>query len=81
MRARGDAGLLWPEQVGALFRVDAKTASRWGNRGRLLVSRTLGGRRRFYEVEVRALLRGETPEKARELAEAERARISGGRHA
>lgn len=54
--------LLTPGEVGALFRVDAKTVGRWANRGRIASIRTPGGHRRFRESEVHELLnRGVKP--------------------
>ncbi|MGH3796016.1 MAG: BldC family transcriptional regulator [Pseudonocardiaceae bacterium] len=49
-------GLLTPAEVGALFRVNPRTVSRWAATGRIGSVRTLGGHRRFREAEVRALL-------------------------
>jgi excisionase family DNA binding protein len=46
--------------VAALFRVDAKTVTRWAANGRINSIRTPGGHRRFRESEVQALLRGES---------------------
>lgn len=48
--------LLKPAEVAALFRVDAKTVTRWAQAGKLSSIRTLGGHRRYKESEVRALL-------------------------
>jgi len=48
--------LLTPGEVAALFRVDAKTVSRWAAAGRIGSVRTPGGHRRFREAEVRRLL-------------------------
>jgi excisionase family DNA binding protein len=48
--------LLTPAEVASLFRVDPKTVTRWANAGRLSSIRTLGGHRRYREVEVRTLL-------------------------
>jgi len=70
--------LIGTSQVAARFGVGPAAASRWGKDGRLLTFPTLGGVRRFFAVEVDALLRGETPEAARNLAEAERDRLTGG---
>lgn len=52
--------LLTPGEVAALFRVDAKTVTRWAAAGRIGSIRTPGGHRRFREAEVHALLRGDT---------------------
>ncbi|MGW0587418.1 BldC family transcriptional regulator [Streptosporangium sp. NPDC002607] len=56
--------LLTPAEVAQLFRVDPKTVTRWAKAGRLGSIRTLGGHRRYSEVEVRALLRGSRTEQA-----------------
>jgi len=48
--------LLTPSEVAAIFRVDPKTVTRWAKVGKLSSIRTLGGHRRFRELEVRALL-------------------------
>lgn len=50
--------LLTPAEVGALFRVDPKTVTRWAKAGELTCIRTLGGHRRYRESEVRSLLEG-----------------------
>jgi len=49
---------LTPAEVGALFRVEPKTVTRWAEAGKLSAIRTLGGHRRYKESEVRALLQG-----------------------
>lgn len=51
-----DERLLTSGEVGKLFRVDAKTVSRWAARGVLGSVRTVGGHRRFRETDVRALM-------------------------
>lgn len=50
--------LLTPGEVGALFRVDPKTVTRWAAAGRIGAIRTPGGHRRFRESEVLELLKG-----------------------
>jgi excisionase family DNA binding protein len=50
--------LLKPAQVAALFNVDPKTVSSWGDAGKLTVIKTLGGHRRFRAAEVLALRDG-----------------------
>lgn len=50
--------LLTPAEVASMFRVDPKTVTRWAKAGKLTSIRTLGGHRRYREVEVRALLGG-----------------------
>lgn len=51
--------LLTSGEVAALFRVDAKTVTRWAAAGRIGSIRTPGGHRRFRESEIRALLKGD----------------------
>ncbi len=46
-----------PAEVAALFRVDAKTVTRWAVAGKLAAVRTLGGHRRYRTSEVLHLLR------------------------
>lgn len=48
--------MLTPQQVAALFSVNAKTVSQWARAGKLSAIKTLGGHRRFFETEVRAKL-------------------------
>ena len=50
--------LLTPAEVASMFRVDPKTVTRWAKSGKLTSVRTLGGHRRYREVEVRRLLAG-----------------------
>lgn len=45
--------LLTPSEVAALFRVSAKTVSRWARSGKITAIRTLGGHRRFRASEVK----------------------------
>jgi predicted site-specific integrase-resolvase len=70
--------LLTPGEVGKRFNIRNTTVTRWGASGRLVTTRTIGGHHRFFAVEIDALLRGESREHARELALAEKARLSGG---
>lgn len=51
--------LMAPHEVAARFNVDVKTVARWANSGKLKVTRTLGGHRRFYAAEVNELLRAQ----------------------
>ena len=53
VRASGFGGI---GETAAIFRVDPKTVTRWAKVGKLSSIRTLGGHRRFRELEVRALL-------------------------
>lgn len=50
--------LLTPAEVAALFRVDPKTVTRWARAGKISSIRTLGGHRRYRELEVSQLLHG-----------------------
>ena len=54
--AKDASPYMTPAEVGGVFRVDAKTVSRWARRGRLSSVRTLGGHRRYLTVEVMELL-------------------------
>lgn len=58
--------LLTPAEVAEMFRVDPKTVARWAKAGKLSAARTLGGHRRYRELEVRALLDGGLPRQRRE---------------
>lgn len=51
--------LMTPGEVGALFRVDPKTVTRWAQQGKIRSIRTLGGHRRYRADEVRAFLEGD----------------------
>jgi excisionase family DNA binding protein len=48
--------LLTPSEVAGLFRVNAKTVTRWARDGKISAIRTLGGHRRFRESEIRMFL-------------------------
>ena len=48
--------LMTPSEVARLFRVDAKTVTRWAQDGKLPCIRTLGGHRRYPRDEVLRLL-------------------------
>jgi excisionase family DNA binding protein len=48
--------LLTPGEVADMFRVDAKTVTRWAKAGKLNSIRTLGGHRRYDAAEIMALL-------------------------
>jgi excisionase family DNA binding protein len=52
--------LLTPAEVAALYRCDPKTVTRWAQAGKIHSIRTPGNHRRYYEAEIRAMLRGET---------------------
>ena len=45
-----------PSEVASLFRVDAKTVTRWAKEGKLPYIRTLGGHRRYPRAEVLQLV-------------------------
>lgn len=51
-----DDPLLLPSEVAAMFRVDAKTVTRWHKAGKIKAIRTLGGHRRFKLSEIRKAL-------------------------
>lgn len=55
---REEDKLLTAGEVARLFRVSPKTVSRWAILGRLNGIETPGGRWRFFESEVRALMAG-----------------------
>lgn len=57
MTAAETSDLLTPAEVAEIFRVNAKTVSRWAQSGKLSVVRTLGGHRRFRRSEIEAQLR------------------------
>jgi excisionase family DNA binding protein len=57
-RAPDTDPLLTPAEVATMFRVDPKTVTRWAKSGKLTSIRTLGGHRRYREIEVRELLAG-----------------------
>lgn len=78
MSIREGVELLSPEEAATLLGVHPGTVARWGREGRLLSVRTAGGHRRYFAAEVAARLRGESPERARELALAEKALLTGG---
>ena len=59
MLAADDNALLTPAEVAALFRVNAKTVTRWARAGKLSAVRTLGGHRRFRRDEVEAQLQAQ----------------------
>ncbi|MEU7863926.1 BldC family transcriptional regulator [Nonomuraea sp. NPDC049141] len=50
--------LLKPGEVAAMFRVRVPTVTRWANAGKLTAIRTVGGQRRYREIEVQELLTG-----------------------
>lgn len=52
--------LLFAAEVARRFGVKPKTVNRWGNTGEITVLRTPGGRMRFFEAEIKALLAAAT---------------------
>ncbi|MCY9784951.1 BldC family transcriptional regulator [Nocardiopsis sp. EMB25] len=55
---REPESLLTPAEVAAMFHVAPATVTRWAKSGKLRSFRTLGGHRRYCEVEVRSFLYG-----------------------
>jgi excisionase family DNA binding protein len=53
--------LLTSAEVAEVFRVDPKTVSRWAHSGRLAAIKTPGGRPRYDQDHVYALLNGQRP--------------------
>ena len=51
-----DDALLTPSEVAVMFRVNAKTVTRWARAGKISAIRTLGGHRRFRASEIEAFL-------------------------
>lgn len=60
MSTAEDNALLTPAEVAALFRVNAKTVTRWARAGKIATVRTLGGHRRFRRDEIEAQLRAQS---------------------
>lgn len=54
--------LMTPSEVAAILRVDAKTVTRWAERGLLRSIKTPGGHKRFYRTDIDAIVNGETGE-------------------
>lgn len=48
--------LLTAAEVGAMFRVDSKTVTRWARAGKVTSIRTPGGQWRYRKAEIMALL-------------------------
>ena len=74
------APLMTAPEVAAAFRVTERSVRRYAAAGKFLVLRTPGGVARFWRDEVEALLRGEPPEAARKLGEAQRDRLAAEAH-
>lgn len=70
--------LLTLAEAAAALKVSVHAVTRRAESGRLLVTRTLGGRRRYFAAEVEVLAAGVPARQARELALAEQARLTGG---
>lgn len=67
MRPRGPGrqppgNYLTASQAAQILQVSPKTVSRWAKEGRLPFMRTLGGHRRFPDVEIRQILTDHTIE-------------------
>jgi excisionase family DNA binding protein len=63
--------LLSPARVAKMFGVSGATLRHWAENGTLPFTRTLGGHRRFREIDVRAILTGIAPLSAQEKEETE----------
>jgi len=51
-----DTYLMTPGEVAAKMRVDSKTVTRWAQLGKVPCIRTIGGHRRFYVRDLRAMI-------------------------
>jgi excisionase family DNA binding protein len=54
--------LMTPSEVGKALRVDAKTVTRWAERGLVRAIKTPGGHNRFFADDIRAIVNGKTGE-------------------
>jgi len=54
--------LMTPTEVGKALRVDAKTVTRWAERGLIRSIKTPGGHNRFYRTDIDAIVNGEACE-------------------
>jgi len=54
--------LMTPSEVAEVLRVDAKTVTRWAERGLIRSIKTPGGHNRFYRTDIDAIVNGETCE-------------------
>jgi len=52
--------LMTPSEVAKVLRVDAKTVTRWAERGLVRSIKTPGGHNRFYRIDIDAIVNGET---------------------
>lgn len=50
--------LMTPSEVAAVLRVDAKTVTRWAERGLIRAIKTPGGHNRFYRTDIDAIVNG-----------------------
>lgn len=48
--------LLTPGEVAEIFRVNAKTVTRWSRTGKISAIKTMGGHRRFRATEIRKFI-------------------------
>ena len=55
----GQPELMTPAEVAVAFRVDVTTVTRWADAGHIDCVRTLGGHRRYYAEQIRAIVNGE----------------------
>lgn len=54
--------LMTPSEVAEVLRVDAKTVTRWAERGLIRSIKTPGGHNRFFRGDIDAIVNGETGE-------------------
>lgn len=52
--------LLTPKEMAELFRVDARTVTRWAKQGKIAYTRTPAGHRRYKESDALRMLEGVT---------------------
>ena len=57
--SRAELELMTPAEVSREFHVDPKTVTRWGKDGRFLTIKTPGGHRRYFRMQVDAMVRGQ----------------------
>ena len=66
-----DDTLLTPGEVASRLRVDAKTVTRWAEKGLIGSIKTPGGHNRFRRAEIDAIMNGEDPNSVEDLPASE----------